>query len=278
MEKKMKIKVLTLSYLIFVLALVLSGTIGDGIGSDVVYLLAFVLPIMICEVVLLGMGEWDAPRLSVSGEGWLLSLTLIAPFILITSLISLGTSSLIYALFGTSQSVELDGSVALNVLSHALVPAVLEEMLFRYLPSRMMRDYRGWVTVLVSALAFSVAHVSVYSIPYAFVAGCILMGVTLASGSALPAIFVHFINNLCSVLLMTYGGVEDFKIWYYVIICLLFAISLAVILIFRNKFIGALQRALASGERAEFPRTTLFYILPVLLVAVMNFISGLQSV
>lgn len=276
MAGKMKIKLLTLSYLIFVLALFLSGALGDGIASDIVYYLSFILPVVICELALKKSGESTPERMRVSGDGLLVSLSLAVPLILITGLISLGTSSLIYALFGASQSVALEGDIISNILKHALLPAFLEEILFRYLPMRMMRGYRGWMTVIVSSLAFSVAHVSVYSALYAFVAGCLLMCVTLSSGSVIPAFVLHFINNLCSVLLMTYGWVEAFKTSYYVIICLLFVASIAVIFVFRSRFVRCIHRALTEGDNAEFPKETLLYILPVMALAIMNFVGGLQ--
>ena len=276
MAGKMKIKLLTLSYLIFVLALLLSGGLGDGIASDIVYYLSFILPVVICEIALKKSGESTPIRMRVSGDGLLVSLSLAVPLILITGLISLGTSSLIYALFGASQSVALEGDIISNILKHALLPAFLEEILFRYLPMRMMRGYRGWMTVIVSSLAFSVAHVSVYSALYALVAGCLLMCVTLASGSVVPAFALHFINNLCSVLLMTYGGAENFKTSYYVIICLLFVASIAVIFVFRSRFVRCIHRALTEGDSTEFPKETLLYILPVMALAIMNFAGGLQ--
>ena len=74
MAGKMKIKLLTLSYLIFVFALLLSGALGDGIASDIVYYLSFILPVVICELALKKSGESTPKRMRVSGDGLLVSL------------------------------------------------------------------------------------------------------------------------------------------------------------------------------------------------------------
>ncbi|MDX1494036.1 MAG: ABC transporter permease subunit [Longimicrobiales bacterium] len=92
----------------------------------------------------------------------------------------------------------------------AVMPGVLEEIAFRgVLFSGLRKRFaRPWPAVLVSALVFSVFHVSLFRIvPTAFL-GLIFAMVVLRTGSILPAMLWHFLNNFLSVVPQTLGWID----------------------------------------------------------------------
>jgi membrane protease YdiL (CAAX protease family) len=93
------------------------------------------------------------------------------------------------------------------LIMHALLPSILEELLFRYLPIRLLTPRSPKTAVLVSAVLFALAHGSLFKIPYALVAGLIFAALDIYFGSLLPSLIIHLLNNLLS-LLSTYGYLE----------------------------------------------------------------------
>lgn len=83
------------------------------------------------------------------------------------------------------------------ILVIALLPAVLEETVFRGILSRNMHE-AGWgtaATVLVAGALFSLFHGSPEQTLYQFVCGMCFTLVALRSGSVLPTVAAHFLNN-----------------------------------------------------------------------------------
>ena len=140
-----------------------------------------------------------------------------------------------------------------SVLMHALIPSVLEEMLFRYIPLGILRRNKK-AAILISAVLFSLAHASLFQIPYAFAAGIVLASVSVMSGSIIPAIVIHFVNNLIS-LALSYGiGGAIFPS-----VCAVIAIlSLIPIIIFRKTYIGVIKE-LFTGDRIKIERSIIIY-------------------
>lgn len=85
----------------------------------------------------------------------------------------------------------------------ALIPAALEELLFRGLILNSTLASAGTVaTVLLSGFAFSLFHGSPEQTVYQFILGCLFALVAVKSGSILPSVLMHFINNALVVFLI----------------------------------------------------------------------------
>ena len=88
------------------------------------------------------------------------------------------------------------GWIALALLVIAVLPAVFEEAFFRGVILNSCEGTLGTVrTVLIVGFAFSLFHGSPEQTVYQFLAGCIFALVAVRSGSILPGILMHFINN-----------------------------------------------------------------------------------
>lgn len=214
---------------IFVMFLFLSGSF-EGNLSTIVYILSFILPILVGYK---SSSDRNGEKDFLSLGGVKGALPFIAPTILIIMALSFVTTFIVTKVTGKVNEIDLGGSVALAIISHALVPALLEEALFRYIPMRVMKREKMIETVLWSSIFFSLIHHSFFSMPYAFFAGVIFMLLNLYTGSVWPSVIIHFINNALSVLWYFYGSSPVFVA---VAISLLSVLMVAsVIYIIRNR-------------------------------------------
>lgn len=97
--------------------------------------------------------------------------------------------------------VETPTSLALNLFTMAVLPALLEEMIYRGYILRTLRPYGNLVAVLISSLLFSLMHGNLRQIPFAFIVGLILGLLYVSTNNIWLAIVVHFTNNAISVLM-----------------------------------------------------------------------------
>jgi len=84
----------------------------------------------------------------------------------------------------------------------ALLPAVAEEVTFRgVVLAGLRRSGSRWIAVVGSALVFGLFHINPYHVVAAFAVGLLLGWVALESGSLLPGVLIHLVNNGAQVLL-----------------------------------------------------------------------------
>lgn len=276
---KRAVKLLTVLDIAFLLLLSLSGSIG-GIGGDVVYLLAFAIPLFIGLLAarkmkrereeVNGVAEAELLHFTISGEGVKIALPLAFPLICVVLFVAWLTSLLLGA-FGYSGSAPTDAPLWQMLLAHALAPALLEEMLFRYLPIKLLLPYSPRGCLIFSSLYFALIHLDLFKMPYAFIAGLLLVAVDVMTGSILPSLVIHFLNNFASVLLIKYGADATFLAVYYASLALLTVISLAFIVIGRKKYRECLSRVL-SGGRTEYDYSTAVLALVCVGAAILNLI------
>ncbi len=94
-----------------------------------------------------------------------------------------------------------DGMVLMALINIALVPAVCEEVMFRgYVQRAFEKSWGIWPAIVISGLVFGLFHLqATHLLPLATL-GILLALVTWLSGSLIPAIVAHFINNGAAVL------------------------------------------------------------------------------
>ncbi len=76
-----------------------------------------------------------------------------------------------------------------------IAPAVLEEFCLRGIVCGRLAKYNRWAAVIFSAILFSLMHMTVSQIPFAFLAGLLLGYVYLRTGSIWSCVIIHAINN-----------------------------------------------------------------------------------
>lgn len=102
-------------------------------------------------------------------------------------------------------------SFAALVLVGAVVPGVLEELLFRgYVQTRFVERWGTARGIVFTAVLFGLWHLDVRQGLFAFGVGCFLGWGAHRAGSVVPGAMAHLLNNLTSfVLARVYGGEED---------------------------------------------------------------------
>ena len=97
-------------------------------------------------------------------------------------------------------SVKLDHTyqIVIFFIYRAIIPAVVEELLFRETICKSLKVYGKRTAVLISAVLFSLMHSNVEQVLYTFVAGLLLGWVYVESKSIVFPILMHFLNNSLS--------------------------------------------------------------------------------
>lgn len=117
---------------------------------------------------------------------------------------------------GKIPDMPLDRTTATQILyfgySVILAPLV-EEVLFRGAVLGCLRKYGDWFAIIMSALMFGLYHGNVGQFVFASLIGVILGYLRVRTGSLLPGILLHLLNNLLptagAILLQNYG--ENFS-------------------------------------------------------------------
>lgn len=89
------------------------------------------------------------------------------------------------------------GGLLVNLLVVALIPAVCEEVFFRAGIQNLLQRWfkNGHAAIWVTALIFSLVHGEVFSFMPRFLIGAVLGYLYVCSGSILPNMLAHFVNN-----------------------------------------------------------------------------------
>ncbi len=132
--------------------------------------------------------------------------------------------------FNIDTSFDYGDNFWVCLLTTALVPAVTEEIFCRYLFLRYLLPHSRLGAVLASAVFFSLLHGNFYQIPYALLAGVFLGALAAATGSVLPGILFHLVNNVASAALFFFGETVLPRVLLWVLIgsLVLGAVGIAV--------------------------------------------------
>ena len=147
------------------------------------------------------------------------------------------------------------GWLVLTLFVVALLPAVFGAALFRGILARNMHD-AGWgtaVTVLLSGALFSLFHGRPEQTIYQFLCGCCFALIAVRSGSVLPTVLSHFLNNAL-ILVLSALGLETFSGTVGIVLIAVGAVFLAsslVFLIFFDK---------KTNRKGGAPRAGVFFL------------------
>ena len=151
-------------------------------------------------------------------------------------------------------------SLLLNLLVIAVLPALLEEMMFRGYILQVLRPYGDGMAILVSSLLFGLMHGNVLQIPFAILVGLALCYIVVQTDNIWLAVGLHFLNNAFSVLLdyftMGMPEAESSKIitLAFLIIGAVGLLSTLIAVLSRSRLLHPLKpsrSALRPGERAD---------------------------
>jgi len=131
-------------------------------------------------------------------------------------------------------------SLLMGLFVMAVLPALLEEMVFRGFVLRTLRRYGDWYAIVISSVLFSLMHGNIRQIPFALIVGIILGWLYTATNNIWLPIAVHFANNGISVLLDYLGfsqSEDQYVLTNFIVITYLSIIGVAsfIVLVVRYK-------------------------------------------
>lgn len=262
---------LTVIDLVFILFLSLSGFFA-GLLSRIVYYLAFIIPFALTLFIKNKISSEFSPLgTRISRKEFALVIPTVAPTLALVFLISWLTSILL-SFVGKGSVTDVSGNIFVVILIHAVLPAILEEALFRYIPIAFIAPYTKRGAVLISALFFGLVHCNLYQLPYAFFAGVIFALSDIAFDSILPSVILHFLNNLTSVFWLRLGEDATFALAYIITLVALALISLIIILIFRKEYKKLFMPVICDKRKYKLSYEPIILVLLTLFIAVTNLI------
>ena len=168
-------------------------------------------------------------------------------------------------------------SVVLNVVIFAVLPALLEEFVFRGYVLGALRPYGTTFAVVTSALLFGLMHCNLTQFPFAVLLGLVFGYFTVKLNNIWVACVVHAINNAMAVLL------NDLLPYYLsserhqsLVIAGVFGVYVVVgLLAAAILFSKRHPLFFASREASQLPlaeRIKLCYGAPTMLIAILLFV------
>lgn len=183
-------------------------------------------------------------------------------------------------------------ALILSTLYICVLGPVMEELIFRGFILKNLQKFGNISAILLSALLFSLFHQNLVQLVPAFITGLVLGFLTVKSGSLVPAILAHIVNNVVRILPeLLPGGAETDSLVLWVYSILIFVLSIAGICVFlvhyKKEFWAMSHVENANGMRIKkkvgavlsTPWAIIFFCLYALLIAlgfVSQWLSGLS--
>ena len=95
------------------------------------------------------------------------------------------------------------GTIIFAFIALAIIPAFIEECIFRGVILQGFRHYGNWFAIIASALLFMLIHGNIQQTIYQFGFGVLAGWLVIKSGSLWTSIAIHAINNAIVILLQT---------------------------------------------------------------------------
>lgn len=242
----MKKNIIIFIFLTFFSRLVLSlSGMTEQPFADLLYVFAFGIPILVGTPIaerdrrrreeIAGVKEEWMPLLSLKKGRAILTLPLLFPAVAVIFSVAY-LSYLLISLMGGEPSGGISGSFFELLLTSALLPSVTEELLFRFLPMKLILPYSRKWTVILSAASFSVFHLNYEQYLYALAAGIIFILVDIAFESVLPSMLMHLANNASSVVWWELGENGSYSTAFVLTLTALCVVSVMLIFVKRRKY------------------------------------------
>lgn len=180
--------------------------IGGKLENDTLINM-IMIPAQLTGQLLMGAYLWKAGYISKQKKTW----SPVSSSYLIYSAIAIVTSGTVISVLMEQmkwipnimeQSFDILQSGWGGILAISIIGPVLEELLFRgAITKALLQQYRPTKAILLSALFFGVFHINPSQILPAFLIGILFAWTYYKTGSLLPCILMHILNNSLSVFL-----------------------------------------------------------------------------
>jgi len=174
------------------------------------YILSIALPLVLFTTLRGGLCPVSGPRRRTSDNALSFGLICMGAGLLssvVSSLISAAieeNGTVLYTFLPSFEQESMLG-VFLKFVSLSILPAVMEELLFRRAMINVLRPYGNFYAVAVSSLCFTLCHTTVGQLLPAAVMGMCLGWTFLYTGKLSLCIGIHFIYNLYAAFITLLG-------------------------------------------------------------------------
>lgn len=162
--------------------------------------------------------------------------------------------------------------IIMYMIAISVIPAIFEELLFRGVIMQSLRRFGDPFALVVSSILFAMLHRNLLQGPNALLTGLVLGYFTLRSGSLIPAIIMHFVNNFLvgalSVAMMHMPASQAQLLNFAVAptYLALGAIGIILMIALNHGFIPMRQVAIGMGEGRKY---WLFFSTPLAIVFII---------
>ncbi len=190
---------------LYLLAYLVIGYVGpEFLPEDLTFTILRFFPLLLAIGYLIITGQNPVKALSIKPFHPLsLPLIILYPYLVlpITTIVRVLSQVIARNLVSTEiNSTISDKGLLITLVTIALFPAIVEEIVFRGVYYTGIRNKRPLKSILIAAFCFGIMHMNVNQFSYAFVMGIFLILIFEATGSLLAPILVHMLFNGISVL------------------------------------------------------------------------------
>lgn len=109
-----------------------------------------------------------------------------------------------------------------------LVPAVLEELLFRGIILQGLRKYGDKKAIILSSVLFCLVHLSAEQFIFPLIFGMVMAYIVIKTGSIISSMIIHFTSNTFSILCYYFEFNITFEVetWQFILIAIAFVFVL----------------------------------------------------
>ena len=170
-------------------------------------------------------------------------------------------------------------TVFLKLVMMVVIPAILEETLFRGLIMRSLAPYGKTQAIMLSALLFALMHQNPKQFLYAFAGGIVIGYFVLERGSLLLGMLIHGINNLVSLIsLVVYNSCTE-NVYIAFSASLQFVVFCGALVALPMLIIGAKKKEAKKKEEAAkcnpftSPLLIVYFLISILYVVYIIVLS-----
>ena len=93
------------------------------------------------------------------------------------------------------------------------------------------------------------------------------------TGSIIPSLVLHFVNNALSVVMLKYGSHEGVAAAFYISLAVLTLVSVVAFILRRSRHLPRIRACLSGEKRLSLPSGAVIFIAMTFVIALINFIS-----
>ena len=204
-----------------------------------------------------------ASKLNVRPNAWMLAISICMGFALLwfsspaMDLFERGLSA-IGCDIKSDLGFELNsaGTIIFAILCLGILPAFVEEFIFRGVILQGLRKYGNWFAIIMSALLFMLIHGNIQQTIYQFAFGVLAGYLVIKTGSLWVSIIIHTINNTFIIALnsiQTCMGIESVATKidvFYVVQAILYLALLALVVYFGIKLLNKVKNKVEKQTSA----------------------------